>query len=134
MDLKVSLPKYLQVLALGDIGLGKTLQRYVPFLPASLPSLLFCRRTKLVLDMDVGGVLSQEQWEAMLQDEITLRWMANDIKIIGELSSPTREHHSSLVLSFRDINRVFWTACNSECAPQPLWMAHQERQSLQLWC
>ena len=69
---------------MGDIGLGKTLQRYVPFLPASLPSLLFCRRTKLVLDMDVGGVLSQEQWEAMLQDEITLRWMANDIKIIGE--------------------------------------------------
>ena len=83
-----------QVLALGDVGLGKSLQRYIPFLPASLPSLLFCRRTKLVLDMGGGGVLSQAQWEAMLQDEITLREMANDIKIIGELSSLPPEYHS----------------------------------------
>ena len=75
---------YLQVLALEDVGLGKSLQRYVPFLPASLPSLLFCRRTKLILDMGRRGVHSQEDWEAMLQDEITLRWVANDIKIIGE--------------------------------------------------
>ena len=72
------------MLALEDVGLGKSLQRYVPFLPASLPSLLFCRRTKLILDMGGAGVLSQEEWETMLQDEITLRWMANDIKIIGE--------------------------------------------------
>ena len=72
------------MLALEDVDLGKSLQRYVPFLPASLPSLLFCRRTKLILEMGGAGVLSQEEWETMLQDEITLRWMANDIKIIGE--------------------------------------------------
>ena len=98
----------------------------LPCIPTTLPTMLFCRISELTILLEENNPIEHHVWEKMVAERVTLMNISNDIKIIGELSSPTREHHSSLVLSFRDINRVFWTACNSECAPQPFWVAHQE--------
>ena len=63
--------------------LKKTIHRYLPYLPASLPVLLFCRLADLTLILENGTLLSREDWEAAVQEKIQLSWMANDVKIIG---------------------------------------------------
>ena len=57
--------------------------RYLPFLPASLPTLLFCRLAELTVLLEDDTLLSRDAWEAAVQERILLGWMANDVKIIG---------------------------------------------------
>ena len=62
----------------------KWLCKYLPFLPASLPTLLFCRLAELNVMLTGDKMLGPDAWEAFVQERIALTWMANDIKIIGE--------------------------------------------------
>ena len=62
----------------------KWLCKYLPFLPASLPTLLFCRLAELNVMLTGSQMLGPEAWEAFVQERIALAWMANDVKIIGE--------------------------------------------------
>ena len=67
---------------------GKPLKRwlckYLPFMPASLPTLLFCRLADLNVMLAGNKLLGPEAWEAFVQERIALSWMANDVKIIGK--------------------------------------------------
>ena len=62
----------------------KWLCRHLPFLPASLPTLLFCRLAELNVKLAGNKMLGPEAWEAFVQERIVLAWIANDVKIIGE--------------------------------------------------
>ena len=64
--------------------LKKWLCKYLPFLPASLPTLLFCRLAELNVMLTGNKMLGPEAWEAFVQERIALAWMANDVKIIGQ--------------------------------------------------
>jgi hypothetical protein len=56
----------------------------LPFLPAGLPVLLFCRLAELSLALGPGRpALRREVWLAMVEEWLLLEWTANDIKIIG---------------------------------------------------
>ena len=57
--------------------------RFVPFLPASLPTLLFCRLAEVRVALEGGQMLAPEAWDALVQENLALTWMANDVKIIG---------------------------------------------------
>ena len=76
------LPKVLQCQE-GEPSLKRFLCRYLPFLPASLPTLLFCRLAELTVMLEDDTLLSRDAWEAAVQERILLSWMANDVKIIG---------------------------------------------------
>ena len=76
------LPKVLQCQE-GEPGLKRFLCRYLPFLPASLPTLLFCRLAELTVMLEDDTLLGRDAWEAAVQERILLGWMANDVKIIG---------------------------------------------------
>ena len=90
-----------------DRPLKKWLCKYLPFLPASLPTLLFCRLAELNVMLSGNKMLGPEAWEAFVQERITLTWMANDVKIIGEdfLTIIVTNSHPFL---FRDCHRVLW--------------------------
>ena len=62
------------------------LRKYLPFVPATLPTLLFCRRAELKAALEGDRLLSPEAWDALVQENLALTWMANDIKIIGSYS------------------------------------------------
>ena len=62
----------------------KWLCKYLPFLPASLPTLLFCRLAELNVLLTGNKMLGPEAWEVFIQERIALTWMANDVRIIGE--------------------------------------------------
>ena len=72
----------------GEPALKRFLCRYLPFLPASLPTLLFCRLAELTIMLEDDTLLSREVWEAAVQERIVLSWMANDVKIIGRCYLP----------------------------------------------
>ena len=78
------LPKVLQCQE-GEPASKRFLCRYLPFLPASLPTLLFCRLAELTVVLEDDTLLGQDAWEAAVQERILLSWMANDVKIIGKL-------------------------------------------------
>ena len=44
--------------------------RYLPFLPASLPTLLFCRLAELTVMLEDDTLLSRDAWEAAVQETI----------------------------------------------------------------
>ena len=67
----------------GGSKLKKLLCKYVPFMPASLPTLLFCRLSELTSILEGDLLIERDLWEAMLQERMCLAWMANDVKIIG---------------------------------------------------
>ena len=71
-----------------ELSLKRFLCRYLPFLPASLPTLLFCRLAELTIMLEDDTLLSREAWEAAVQERIVLSWMANDVKIIGRCYLP----------------------------------------------
>ena len=75
-------PKVLQCQE-GEPASKRFLCRYLPFLPASLPTLLFCRLAELTVMLEDDTLLSRDAWEAAVQERILLGWMANDVKIIG---------------------------------------------------
>ena len=66
-----------------DTKLRKFLYKYLPFLPASLPVLLFCRLAELTVLLERGTMLTRPDWEAAVHERILLSWMANDVKLIG---------------------------------------------------
>ena len=59
--------------------------RFLPYLPASLPTLLFCRLAELTifLEGNQSHLIEYEQWEELVQDRLELMEVSNDIKIIG---------------------------------------------------
>ena len=61
----------------------KILRRYLPFVPACLPTLLFCRLAEIRVALEGGRMLPPEAWHALVQENLHLAWMANDVKIIG---------------------------------------------------
>ena len=65
----------------------KNLRRYLPFVPASLPTLLFCRLVEVRVALGGGQMLAPEAWDALVQENLDLTWMANDVKIIGKKQS-----------------------------------------------
>ena len=65
----------------------KILRRYLPFVPASLPTLLFCRLAEVRLALEGAHMLAPEAWDALVQENLDLTWMANDVKIIGKKQS-----------------------------------------------
>ena len=67
----------------GESNLKKLLRKYLPFMPASLPTLLFCRLAEVTATLEGDLLLERDLWEAMLQERVCLAWMANDVKIIG---------------------------------------------------
>ena len=75
-------PKVLQCRE--DRPFKRWLCKFLPFFPASLPTLLFCRLAELNVMLTGDRMLGPEAWEAFVQERITLAWMANDVKIIGE--------------------------------------------------
>ena len=77
--------KMFQVLQCGDheSSIKQMFCRWLPFVPASLPCLLFCRLAELTHALKSSIVFGQENWELMINEKIILGWMANDIKIIG---------------------------------------------------
>ena len=67
----------------GGNKLRKFLFKYLPYLPASLPVLLFCRLAELTVVLERETLLSRADWEAAVHEKILLEWVANDVKIIG---------------------------------------------------
>ena len=63
--------------------LKQFLHQFLPYLPASLPVLLFCRLADLTAKLEGGTLLSRADWEDTVHEKIVLSWMANDVKIIG---------------------------------------------------
>ena len=63
----------------------KFLYKYLPYLPVSLPVLLFCRLAELTVMLESKTLLTQADWEAAVHEKILLSWVANDVKIIGIL-------------------------------------------------
>ena len=61
----------------------KFLYKYLPYLPVSLPVLLFCRLAELTAMLESETLLSRADWEAAVHEKILLSWVANDVKIIG---------------------------------------------------
>ena len=61
----------------------KILRRYLPFVPACLPTLLFCRLAEIRVALEGGRMLPPEAWHALVQENLHFAWMANDVKIIG---------------------------------------------------
>ena len=59
------------------------MRKYLPFVPTSLPILLFCRRVEVSIALEGDQMLPPEVWHALDQENLTLAWMANDVKIIG---------------------------------------------------
>ena len=63
----------------------KFLYKFLPYLPASLPVLLFCRLAELTAMLESETLLTRADWEAAVHEKILLSWVANDVKIIGIL-------------------------------------------------
>ena len=61
--------------------------RYLPYLPASLPVLLFCRLAQLTAMLENDILLTRADFEAAVHEKIVLSWMANDVKIIGKITN-----------------------------------------------
>ena len=61
----------------------KFLYKFLPYLPASLPVLLFCRLAELTAMLESETLLTRADWEAAVHEKILLSWVANDVKIIG---------------------------------------------------
>ena len=64
--------------------------KVLPFVPASLPTLLFCRITELTIYVEGNDIVEYEMWEEMVSNRYKLIDMANDIKIIGKFWVPIR--------------------------------------------
>ena len=64
--------------------------KVIPYLPASLPTLLFCRITELTIYVEGNDIVEYEMWEEMVSNRYKLIDMANDIKIIGKFWVPIR--------------------------------------------
>ena len=62
-----------------------SLFRILPYLPTSLPTLLFCRLAELTifLEGNQSHLIEYEQWEELVQERLELMEVSNDIKIIG---------------------------------------------------
>lgn len=60
--------------------------KVLPFVPASLPTLLFCRITELTICVEGSDLIEYEVWEEMVMKRSELMDMSNDIKLIGELN------------------------------------------------
>ena len=67
--------------------------RYLPYLPTSLPVLLFCRLAQLTAMLENDILLTRADFEAAVHEKIVLSWMANDVKIIGKNAQMSPEKH-----------------------------------------
>ena len=62
-----------------------SLFRILPYLPTSLPTLLFCRLAELTifLEGNQSHLIEYQQWEELAEERLELMEVSNDIKIIG---------------------------------------------------
>ena len=58
--------------------------RILPYLPTSLPTLLFCRITELTILLEGNNPVTYALWEEMIQERSQLMDVSNDIKMIGK--------------------------------------------------
>ena len=58
----------------------------LPFVPTSLPTLLFCRLTELTISLEGNQHLNYQLWEEMVAERNELMDVSNDIKIIGKIN------------------------------------------------
>ena len=86
----------------------KILCRFVPFLPASLPTLLFCRLAEVRVALEGDQMLAPEAWDDLVQENLALTWMANDVKIIG-IQQPIWPSVCSKLHLFRNCHGIFWS-------------------------
>ena len=56
----------------------------LPYVPSSLPTLLFCRITELTINLEGDNVMTYTDWEEMVQERSQLVDVSSDIKMIGE--------------------------------------------------
>ena len=56
----------------------------LPYVPSSLPTLLFCRITELTINLEGDNVMTYTDWEEMVQERSQLMDVSSDIKMIGE--------------------------------------------------
>ena len=58
--------------------------RILPYVPTSLPTLLFCRITELTITLEGENLLTHALWEEMVRERAQLMDVSNDIKMIGK--------------------------------------------------
>ena len=56
----------------------------LPYVPTSLPTLVFCRLAELTISLEGNQLLNYRLWEEMVEERNELMDVSNDIKIIGK--------------------------------------------------
>ena len=106
----------------------KFLYKYLPYLPVSLPVLLFCRLAELTAMLESETLLTRADWEAAVHEKILLSWVANDVKIIGILFLEFFLFCFMLtLLLFRSSHRVLWTVGHPRNPADAFRLAFEER-------
>ena len=59
----------------------------LPYVPTSLPTLVFCRLTELSISLEGNQLLNYQLWEEMVEERNELTDVSNNIKIIGKTNS-----------------------------------------------
>ena len=70
----------------GSSKAQKLLFQILPYVPTTLPTLLFCRITELTILLEGSNPVAYELWEEMVQERSQLMDVSNDIKMIGKRS------------------------------------------------
>ena len=68
----------------GSSKAQKLLFQILPYVPTTLPTLLFCRITELTILLEGSNPVAYELWEEMVQERSQLMDVSNDIKMIGK--------------------------------------------------
>ena len=68
-----------------DSKVKSFLFKTLPYVPVSLPTLLFCRISELTIFLEGNEPIEHATWEDMVLERSELMNISNDIKIIGKL-------------------------------------------------
>ena len=116
--------------------------RILPYVPTSLPTLLFCRITELTITLEGENLLTHALWEEMVRERAQLMDVSNDIKMIGNpflkslatvLNLPWFCQASFDDFLLRNCVRSIWRAGDTEYPPFPFPVARHKRRFLKLW-
>ena len=66
-----------------DSKAKRFLFKILPYIPVSLPTLLFCRISELTIFLEGNEPVEYGTWEDMVLERSELMNISNDIKIIG---------------------------------------------------
>ena len=87
MKMGLNKPSHVQILR-GKRADGSLTKRVLfailPYVPTSLPTLVFCRLTELTISLEGNQPLNYQLWEEMVEERNELMDVSNDIKIIGK--------------------------------------------------